>query len=381
MRPRLISRALLVLPATTLALTTGLASAQAAGTPGWRAVATVTVPSRNTELLGIAAAGPAAAWAAGGSAKPTGASIKPVLEEWNGTAWTPISLSGTLVSKMGPSPLLYTVSASSPGNVWAFTLNNGWLHGNGSTWTAGRIATPSLLFDTALATGTDSAWVFGTTFKGSTETPYAAYYTGSKGWKRTSVPGTGMVAAASAVTASNIWAVVVPEKAKDSDRLVHWSSGAWHTVASIPLSMSMSPLVSLLARSSSSVWVGGAATNSKKGTTEAIGHWNGHKWSVTGLKATASKAMYKITSIVPDGSGGLWALGTCSDSTCGDGASRLWHETGGSWSRPVEPKLATSGTLLTGLAATGKSVWASGAVRVGKNGANGLIALWGPTPH
>src|SRR5215469_8266689 len=96
----------------------------------------------------------------------------------------------------------------------------------------------------------------------------------------------------------------------------------------------------------------------------------------------ATVAKWHLVKMVTDGSGGIWALSQCVGNNCGSGggASRLWHEVAGKWGRPVQPKLASSQTILFSLAATGKSVWGVGAVRVGKSGANGLIAVWGPKP-
>jgi hypothetical protein len=381
---RLIRRGLLVVPATTLALATGIACAQAASTPGWRTVATISQPSKLTELVGVSAAGPAAAWTVGLAESGNGKTIVPLVESWNGTKWTQVGLSTTVISKLGSDPLLDTVAASSPDNIWAFSFVGGWLHGSGTTWTAGKLASTAVLVQSSLAIG-DSAWAFGGTVSSAGFKPYAGYYT-PKGWTRTTVPAKGTISAASAVSSTDIWAVLGAGElglGQKSGGLIHWYAGRWHAVRGLPSALDNSSLDSVRAVSDDNVWVGGAVKNSKKGTTEALGHWNGKKWTVTDLHATASAFKYSVVSIVPDGSGGLWALGSCIAGKCPDtsGASRLWHETGGKWSGPVQPKLSKSETALTGLAATGKSVWASGAVKVGKSSGNGLIALWGPTPH
>jgi hypothetical protein len=105
------------------------------------------------------------------------------------------------------------------------------------------------------------------------------------------------------------------------------------------------------------VWVGGAVRNSQNGTTEAVGHWNGLRWAVVKLRAPATAAHFHIGATVTDGSGGIWALGLCTATKCPNGAaSRLWHETGGRWHGPVEPKLATRANILVSLAAVAKSV-------------------------
>jgi hypothetical protein len=127
MRRTMIRRSLVMLPAAALALTSGLVPAQAAGSPGWRTVATVSRPSLATFLLGVAAAGPRHAWAVGFASSTSGNTDLPVVESWNGSAWSPVTLPAGVVSKFGQNnpPLLDTAAAPGPGNVWAFTLPGG----------------------------------------------------------------------------------------------------------------------------------------------------------------------------------------------------------------------------------------------------------------
>ncbi len=387
MRRSSIGRALLVLPVAGLALASGYTPAQATGTPGWRTVATVSEPSESTGLVSVAAAGDKGSWAVGYAGSTNGDIITPIVESWSGTSWGPVTVPTTELTKLGELPVLDTVATSGPGNVWAFTAFGGWLHGtsNGTTWTAGKLGKAQVLVQSSLALGQDTGWAFGGSIGTRKTTPYAAYNAGH-GWKRTVVPGKGTISAASAISPGDIWATLgtSPEGLGSSaGGLLHWSGGHWHTVTSLPAELGMGPLGSVLARSDKNVWVGGGVKNSKGGTTEAIGHWNGEHWKVTVLRAAASKAKYNVTSIVTDGAGGIWALADCSGSNCPNSglASRLWHLTAdGSWNHPIVPKLATSASALLDLAPVGRLVWGVGAVRVGKKGANGLIAVWGATP-
>jgi hypothetical protein len=198
-----------------------------------------------------------------------------------------------------------------------------------------------------------------------------------------------MIVGASAVTGRDIWAVLGTGlwgdgETSKSGSLVHWSAGQWHQVAGLPASLRTTSVGAVLARSDRSVWIGTAVRNRKGGTTEAIGHWNGHRWTITQLKASAITGWYHVIRIVPDGSGGLWALGFCEHggqrvSWCPPQASRLWHESGGQWSGPIAPKLAKRATRMFGLASAAKSVWAAGAI--GTSVSNGLIAIRGPFPR
>jgi hypothetical protein len=387
MRRAMIRRSLIMLPATALGLTSGLVPAHAAGTPGWRTLATVSQPSLETALFGVATAGPRHAWAVGFASPSGGTTPVPVVRSWNGSAWSPVTLPAGVVSTLGRSgpPLLDTTAASGPGNVWAFTLSGGWLHNNGTAWKAGTLGRGRALVQASLVTAKSTVWAFGATVSATGFAPYAAVKSGTHAWKRTPVPGKGTIAGASAVSAGDIWAVLGNGTlgiSRSAGGLVHWHGGRWHSVPGLPASLRNRSLGAVLARSDQNVWVGGAVRNSQNGTTEAVGHWNGHRWTVVKLRAAATTADFRIGAMVTDGSGGIWALGLCAATKCPNGAaSRLWHETGGRWHGPVEPKLASRPSVLVSLAAVAKSVWGVGIVRAGKNSANGLIALWGPIPH
>jgi hypothetical protein len=161
---------------------------------------------------------------------------------------------------------------------------------------------------------------------------------------------------------------------------VHWTGGRWRTVASLPVVLRNSALGAVLARSDQDVWVGGAIRN---GPTDTVGHWNGRRWTVTRLRAAATAARFRLTSMAPDGSGGIWALAVCISARCvGTGTIfRLWHEVGGRWTGPVVPSLTGARqAVLIHLATAGRSVWASGIVAAKSGNSDGLIALWGPVP-
>ena len=387
MRQAIIRRSMVVLPATALALTAGVVPAQAAGPAGWRTVATVSRSSSETALVGVATAGPRHAWAVGFASSSGGNTLLPVVQSWDGSAWSPVTLPARVVSTLsrnGP-PLLDTTAASGPGNVWAFTVPGGWLHNNGTAWKAGTLARGHALVLASLVTARSTVWAFGAALTATGSVPYAAFKSRSRAWKRTPVPGKGPIAAASAVSGGDIWAVLGNGAlgiSRSAGGLLHWHGGRWHRIPGLPASLRNRSLGAVLARSDQNVWVGGAVRNSRKGTTEAVGHWNGHRWAVVKLRAAAAAAPFRVGAMVTDGSGGIWALGLCTAATCPHrGGSRLWHETGGRWHGPVEPKLATRPSVLVSLAAVAKSVWGVGLVRAGKNTANGLIALWGPTPH
>jgi len=142
-------------------------------------------------------------------------------------------------------------------------------------------------------------------------------------------------------------------------------------------------LGAVLARSDTDVWVGGAAKDIRGGTREVVGHWNGHSWTIIPLGAPTTAARFHVTSMVPDGAGGIWALGFCVGSHCGGAiAARLWHQVAGKWIGPTAPAFATKRKVaLVQLAPVAHSVWAVGDTGVSGLRPSGVIVLWGAIPR
>src|ERR1022692_509919 len=388
MRLRTIRFALLstpaVLVAMVLAVAAGIGPAQAVGPPGWRIVATIAASGQGSELTAVAVADQRHEWTVGFAVDSKAGVFMPIVMGWNGSAWTRITLPASILAKLGTGigPLLDAADASGPAHMWALSVTGGWLHWNGQ-WTAGQIArTPVAIYSTVVL-GRGNVWALGGT--GSSGAPFAAHYNGT-GWKRSPVPGSASISAASAVRGTDIWATLGKAELSlgggaTSGGLVHWFSGRWHRVTGLPAALRNASLGSILARSDKNVWVGGATRNARGGTTEALGHWNGRTWTVIRLRARATVNGYRVASLATDGAGGIWALGNCIASTrCSNGSPwRLWHEVAGRWSGPTRPRLASHNTVLFSLAAVSHSAWAPGAIQVG-NSANGIIALWGTKP-
>ena len=372
--------------AGALALAAGLAPASAwasgggparpaglspsAGSSGWRTVATV--PAGSTALLSAVTAGrPGGAWAVG-QVFAAGAPA-PLVEHWDGRDWRRVAVPRGVVRPGVPYDPATVVAG--PRDLWAFGITGQWLHWDGA-WSAGTLSDATDL-DASAMFGPRDVWAFGVLDPNTRPRPYAARYDGSR-WHRIAVPGHDGIDGVSAVSPSDIWAVLgTPQTSAwtGPGALVHWNGRRWRTVG-LPARLATPRLGSVLARSATSVWVGGAIRNRAGGSSEAVGHWNGRGWTVVTLPAPAGRAHYHVTQLVTDGAGGIWAIGQCA--SCDRIPSRLWHERAGRWSGPFVPRLARPRWILFGLAAAGHSVWADGAV----DGAriSGLIARWTPSP-
>jgi hypothetical protein len=399
-------RAALVLAGSAVALVAGMLPAQAA-TTGWRSFARVSVKGDVALLTGVDAVAKGDAWAVGGAATTTRLT-KPVgiIEHWTGKSWRRVSLPATVAKTWNRYTGLSfpVVGASSATNVWAFSQNfgqsngaNGYLRLNGRKWTAGtlpgtRPTSGHIVFITGTRViSTKDVWVFGGKLIPSSTltsfTPYAAQYNGHK-WTTKSIPGAGAVVDVSEISAGNMWAAIgtpllfVGAGAGGSTPSVdHWNGKTWAAAPVQPTSTELpagANLDSILAAKGGKVWIGGGASNAKGGTTEFAAELSSSAWTATTLPATASANDYALTSMAPDGHGGIWAAAGGVAVT----KVRIWHLTGGTWTGPSTPAFGSSQRTLFQLAAVPgtSSVWGVGAVARG-TATQGLIALEGPTPR
>jgi hypothetical protein len=376
---------------TAVALMASVLPADAA-TTGWRIVSPVPAPTGGHGVLfAVHADAPGDAWGVG-AYNPRAARV--LIDRWNGTSWAQVALPSSVRSALGRQQLFVTVGSSSAANVWSFGLCASgmlggacWLHRSGSAWTGGRLVGrqfSNVIIEHVLVLRRRNVWAFGSKTAPSGPRAFAMHNDGA-GWRIEAAPGKAGVVDASAVRSSDIWAVEgaslfsvsLFSVGSPKGALIHWSAGRWHSLA-LPTALRGRALDSVQAFSDANVWVGSATRNSRRGTTEAVGHWNGRAWSVTTMKVPASRAKYAMIALVPDGHGGLWAAG---GDLRADRATRLWHFSSGRW---VRASVAGSRTppILAGLASVPgtRSVWGVGAT-VTNQTPTGVIALDGPVPH
>jgi hypothetical protein len=129
---------------------------------------------------------------------------------------------------------------------------------------------------------------------------------------------------------------------------------------------------SIVAESDDNIWIGGSAPNSRGGTSELALHWDGASWTTANPPAAPTTADYFMTSLVPDGSGGLWSVGEGLPGT-----PRLWHYSAGAWSAPVKGNSRWIVLQLDQVPGT-RSIWA---IPFSFSQPKGLILLHGPVPR
>jgi hypothetical protein len=329
-------------PAIALAVTT-IPGAQAASTIGWRIVFSHHYggPAASQGYLAITAPGKGAAWAAGGAGgngNPT--TGFPVAARWHNGTWRaarlPVGLSGTLGA----------ISADSAKDAWAVSALTGYaLRWNGTKWSVARKwpepgpLPRELTGVTALSPA--NVWVFGGpgAFPG-----LGTWHFNGHSWQHvTSAPADGIVKA-SALSATNMWAIGSATSPQDS--IVHYT-GSWHTVRAAALSgLQFSAIAAV---GPHDVWaLGTVQTNSFR---PRLVHMTTHGWTRMSLPWLVDPI-----DLAADGTGGLWI--TAENNA---GLFAIHRSATGRWSRiKIGPNAALIRiTLIPGTT----SLWGAGAVK------------------
>jgi hypothetical protein len=333
------------------------AAATTAKPPGWRVVATI--GPYNEAVTGTVSAGSATgAWSV-----------------WTGTAFTAVErLQGTRWSRV-PLPATLTAYARSAVAFGGDSATDFWLFNSrsathalrfaGTRWTLQRI--PSWVLQrqsggdgpsvSAAVFGPGNVWVFGLEAGA-----YAAHYDGH-GWARVRLPA--VPDEVSALSADDIWAL-------HGNVAWNWNGEKW-TASRIPKAAGNPPesFDNLSAAGPGSAWVWrNVLVPGRPAEVDQL-HWNGTSWRRAGTGAPADL----VDSVVPDGSGGLWATG--ADVNPG-GFNLFYHLTGGRWkeTRPPSGIWDQQPESLTWIPGT-HSVWGTAAGLTSK-GNYGVIIKYGP---
>lgn len=287
-------------------------------------------------FLDVEAVGPHDAWAVGTNGYNIGAWGRPVLRHWHDGRWlsppVPAWMDGSLPG--GWVNQLQAVGGSSPDDVWA--LGNYYLvteslvravHWNGHTWTKASVPSQggfAPLITSVKSFGANDAWAFGC-YCGASQSPYIAHF--SNGHWRDVTPRAlpfGGIWTASAISSSNIWAVM-SDANQQSFTALHWNGSAWSTVP-VPTTLpSFYPGGGIVATAQGGVWFAGSLVGT--GTPAVVHDLNG-TWTVTDVAAAQP-----LSTLISDGAGGMWSASESFGST----SAQLWHYSGGAWSQAADP--------------------------------------------
>jgi hypothetical protein len=195
-------------------------------------------------------------------------------------------------------------------------------------------------YSAVAAVGPADAWALGTTNGAGLPapgTPVAVHWNGTS-WSRSLLPSglTSEIAAASAVSSNDVWAVT-----EVGGNILHWNGAQWSVADHVNGSGRL--FTGVTALSSTDVWVFGFS-----GAGPGLGTWHfdGKIWT----NVTGSAAMLTTASAVS--ATDIWAVG---DTTSGQGAIR--HYNGTTWQQvTAAPALGYQDIL----ALSSSNVWALG---------------------
>ena len=318
-----IRRILIVTTAAAATVTASLVTAAAGTAPAWH-VTTVIGTSRVSNLFSIVATGRHNAWAFG-----AGRQDRPLVLHWNGTAWEPRPLPGTA------APPRYA-SASSRDNVWAegYTCDGGPgsppPSADVSRWNGRRWATteyrnlPWCPTGPLVTTSQADGWLF-------TGQSVAMHFHGLR-WRAVSLGNVGIVAVATVVSGSDIWAFSY--RIRDAKMFaIHWNGRAWRTVPlprfALKRGQSVYPWAAY-SSPSTGVWLSVSKLPGPPYSDPTMLHWTGHGWKLVAVPGTGGI----VQGMAADGTGGLWCVGYYPTANV---SNAFLHYAHGSWTTEQVP--------------------------------------------
>jgi hypothetical protein len=245
----------------------------------------------NSALNGLAVAGKRLAWAAGteGFSSDGSRPGRPLIERWNGTAWSRARLP--------------------------------------SIWPGG--------FSSIAASSATNAWALGEEPSGTTE--HLLHWNGH-GWRNTTFPGTqGTFYSNLGITAApggRAWLTASPS---GNALIFGWNGSGWKQ-QSYPCSSLVCNVYRIVARTGSDAWaVGNYATSPTDGGPLAL-HWTGHSWQSTPVPFV--KFGY-LTGVFAASATNAWAVGEVFNSS----TMLLYRWNGTTWRRVAVPAGLTTPAL------------------------------------
>jgi hypothetical protein len=303
--------------------------------------------NQESELLGVASVASNDVWMVGGDQQGGSA----LIGHWNGAAVTSVPHPNP-----GAFNRLYAVAAIGANDVWAVgeytnpisrTLA---LHWNGSAWT--QVPTPtgqgySHLYGVA-ALASNDVWAVGDDGNSS----LTLHWNGSQ-WTRVESPSIGFSTTLRAVSAApdgTVWAV--GDSAAESVTL-RWSGTEWTVVPSPSPGSNFLDLNGVVSLSANDAWAVGVYDVSGNWRTLTM-NWDGSAWTVV-QSPSPDPTLNRLDGVATAG-GGVWAVGWAGAS--GSMAIRLQS---GSWERSLTVNEGTGENQLNGISARSSSdIWAVG---------------------
>jgi hypothetical protein len=302
-------------PISTPPPPTGKATPTPCGTGGgWQVVPAPDGGSYTNNLYSVAALAANDVWAVGEQYSYSFGSYVPMIEHWNGSAWSVVPASQYGVSLRG-------VAAIAPDDVWAV----GWLggystsplaeHWNGSTWSYVQASSAGgrKLFAVAAAASND-VWTVGQASTGL----LIMHWNGSA-WTTATVPSiaTGVLYGVTAIAPDNAWAVGTVNNAETL--ILHWDGKTWKQVPSPNSGAYINVLTGIGAAGSANVWAVGYWATSGVDYHGYTLHWDGTAWAAAPNPTASAQAVQPddptptgtyLYGVATSPNGDAWAVGT-----------------------------------------------------------------------
>jgi len=325
-------------------------------TCGWHVIASPSMNVDGNELLSVSALNDHDAWAVGESSDNFSGDYFPLVEHWNGTAWSLVTV---------PEPdntYLSSVRALSANDVWAvggsqnqstFIDQTYVIHWNGSTWmvvSSPNIGGQSNDFNALAKTDMSDIWGVGSYFSTvtSSQQTLTEHWNGSS-WSVFASPDVNGVnnelLGAGAERSSDVWAVGDsgdPINVVAQTLIEHWNGAAWSIVSS-PTVGSYSILRTVAPNTRTDDWAFGE-TFSSSILVPLAEHWNGSSWSIVSTPTvsgvdTALFASFALSST------DVWAVG----NSYGNDRTFTINWNGSTWTQVPSPNRGTHSNDLYGL--------------------------------
>jgi hypothetical protein len=331
----------------------------AATTPGWRVVKRTDVDRRPVGgLLSVISAKDAwVAW--------TGSEAS--IEHWTRGAWRDVTMPPKVAADLLAADV---IGADSEGDVWvltAFLTNEAIRRTGAGKWLLQPIppwvvrVTPYSPDPTVAVFGPRNVWVFSLGVGGA----YAAHYDGHA-WAKVKMPQAPVEV--SAVAWNDMWAL-----GSDIGFVMHWNGVRWVKVALPVLPLPFGATVSysnITGVGPQNAWL--MRTISYKSghvPSTAMMHWNGRAWLTIASPADV------VGSLVPDGNGGLWAVGADLNPS---GFWFFYHLVRGHWTQFTPPGVVLQHEEELAWIPGTRSMWATGIGLNSKGFFYGVMLKYGP---
>lgn len=369
-----------LLIALTLAFSCGFSFVAEAASPetcGWNIVTSPNSASPINFLSGLTVVTGNDIWAVGGS--QAGSRVaNPLIEHWNGAAWTIVPAPQpprTLVSLSDVSHFsatdIWAVGSSRTGNTPSKTFTEHW---DGVQWTVvpspsvpkiGPYDADNFLAD-VVAIAPNDVWAVGGVSTIVAGESLILHWDGNS-WRIVPNPGANPrfydanLVGIAAISANDIWAVGQKTTSEEHNMIQHWDGTRWNLVPSPAFPTNYDFLNSVSAISANDIWAVGSFTipNAEGSPFQnAIVHWNGTAWSIVNAPQP-DDWLNILTSVTAISANDVWAVGEIGTNS-GYEAPESLHWDGSTWSVMPTPGGSQSTALLGVAAVSSTDVWAVG---------------------